>query len=304
MRAVAFKEFGAAPELTEVETPAAGPGELLVKVAASSVNGFDLGVLGGALQGVYEYEFPVTLGKDFAGTVAAAGPDVTGFAPGDAVFGVVMRPTLGQGGFAEYVAVPAGYGIARIPAGLDHATAGALGLSGTAALNAVDAVTPVAGETVLVSGATGGVGSFAVQLLAGRGVKVIATARPGAEEEFVRDLGAAHVVDHADLEALVRAVAPGGVDAALHLAGDGATVAGLVVPGGRFASTVHFQPEGLKATAVMSDPSRETLDHLATEVAAGRLRVSLGRTYGLHEAPEAVAAFVGGTVGKLGIRVS
>ncbi|NUT97493.1 MAG: alcohol dehydrogenase catalytic domain-containing protein, partial [Saccharothrix sp.] len=73
MRAVAFSEFGAAPALTELPVPRPGPGEVLVRVHASSVNGFDLGVLGGYLKGVYEYEFPVVLGKDFAGRVEAVG---------------------------------------------------------------------------------------------------------------------------------------------------------------------------------------------------------------------------------------
>ncbi|MFC7718600.1 alcohol dehydrogenase catalytic domain-containing protein [Nonomuraea recticatena] len=146
MRAVAFTAFGAAPEVTELPVPEPAPGEVLVQVRASSVNGFDLGVLGGFLKGVYEYEFPVVIGKDFAGVVAAVGEGVNEMAVGDEVFGVVMRPTLGQGGFAEYVAVPQGYGIARLPDGLDHARAGVLGLAGTAALNALDAVAPEAGR--------------------------------------------------------------------------------------------------------------------------------------------------------------
>src|SRR5436189_4409424 len=99
MRAVAFPKFGADPVLTELPVPEPGPGEVLVRVRASSVNGFDLGVLGGYLKGVYEYEFPVVLGKDFAGVVEATGEGVTSAELGDHVFGVVMRPTLGQGGF-------------------------------------------------------------------------------------------------------------------------------------------------------------------------------------------------------------
>ncbi|MEV4158543.1 NADP-dependent oxidoreductase [Nonomuraea dietziae] len=308
MRAVAFTAFGAAPEVTELPVPEPAPGEVLVQVRASSVNGFDLGVLGGFLKGVYEYEFPVVIGKDFAGVVAAVGEGVNEMAVGDEVFGVVMRPTLGQGGFAEYVAVPQGYGIARLPDGLDHARAGVLGLAGTAALNALDAVAPGAGETVLISGATGGVGALAIQLAASRGATVIATARPGAESEFVTGLGAAHAVDHADLAAGVRAVAPGGVHAALHLAGDGAAVADLLANGGRFASTVHFTPENagerdLKATTVMADPNPATLALLAAEVVQGRLRVPVARVYPLEEAQRAIADFTGGTLGKLAVSI-
>ncbi|MEV4059976.1 NADP-dependent oxidoreductase [Nonomuraea dietziae] len=308
MRAVAFTAFGAAPEVTELPVPEPAPGEVLVQVRASSVNGFDLGVLGGFLKGVYEYEFPVVIGKDFAGVVAAVGEGVNEMAVGDEVFGVVMRPTLGQGGFAEYVAVPQSYGVARLPDGLDHARAGVLGLAGTAALNALDAVAPEAGESVLISGATGGVGALAIQLAASRGATVIATARPGAETEFVTGLGAAHAVDHADLAAGVRAVAPGGVHAALHLAGDGAAVADLLANGGRFASTVHFTPENagerdLKATTVMADPNPATLALLAAEVVQGRLRVPVARVYPLEEAQRAIADFTGGTLGKLAVSI-
>jgi NADPH:quinone reductase-like Zn-dependent oxidoreductase len=307
MRAVAFTDFGAAPALTDLPVPEPGPGEVLVRVRASSVNGFDLGVLGGFLKGVYEHEFPVVLGKDFAGVVTAVGEGVTGRAVGDEVFGVVMRPTLGQGGFAEYVAVPE-YGIASIPDGLGHVQAGALGLAGTAALNAVEAVAPAAGETVLISGATGGVGAYAIQLASARGATVIATARPGTETEFVTGLGAAHSVDHTDLAAQVRVHAPNGVDAALHLAGDGAAVAALLVQGGRLASTLHYAPDelaerGIKATTVVADPNRATLTRLVTDVIAGRLRVPLGKAYPLSAVPQAITDFTGGTLGKLGITI-
>ncbi|GAA4720106.1 alcohol dehydrogenase catalytic domain-containing protein [Phytohabitans rumicis] len=306
MRAVAFSDHGAAPAVTDLPVPEPGPGEVLVRVRAASVNGFDLGVLGGYLKGVYEHDFPVVLGKDFAGVVAAVGAGVSTVDVGAEVYGVVMRPTLGQGGFAEYLVVGEGYGLTRIPPGLDSVRAAALGLAGTAARDAVDALEVGPGDTVLVSGATGGVGAYAVQLAVARGADVIATGRPGPEAAFVAALGAAWAVDHTDLVTQVRAIAPDGVPAALHLAGDGAAVAGLVVQGGRFASTLNFTPESadIKAIAVMADPSAITLDGLAADVVAGRLRVPVATTYPLAEAPRAIADFTGGTLGKLVVRVS
>ncbi|WP_220137789.1 alcohol dehydrogenase catalytic domain-containing protein [Streptomyces himalayensis] len=123
------------------------------------MNGFDIATAAGYLQGMMEHRFPLVVGKDFAGTVEALGEGVDGFAVGDAVFGVAMKPYLGTGALAEYVFASAAYGVTRIPAGLAVPDAGALGLAGTAALDSLNAVAPAEGETVLVSGATGGVGS-------------------------------------------------------------------------------------------------------------------------------------------------
>ena len=178
MRAVALDDFGAPPALRELPVPQPGPGEVLVRVQASSVNGFDGAVAAGYLRGMMEYRFPVVLGKDVAGTVAALGAGAARFGVGDRVFGVVMPPALGPGGWGEYVAVAEGFLAAVLPA-LDLATAGALGLAGAAALAAVDAVAPTAGEPVLIAGATGGVGALAIQLAKARGATVLATARPG-----------------------------------------------------------------------------------------------------------------------------
>ena len=105
MRAIAVNDYGAPPVLTDVTQPAPGPGEVLVRVRASSINGFDAAVAAGMLKGMMEHRFPVVLGKDFAGTVEALGEGASRFAVGDEVFGVVMKPYLGDGGLGEYLAV-------------------------------------------------------------------------------------------------------------------------------------------------------------------------------------------------------
>jgi len=256
-----------------------------------------------------EHSFPAVLGKDFAGTVAATGEGVSGWAVGDRVFGVVMKPLVRDGSFAQYVTVPEAIGIAHLPEGLDVHVAGALGLAGTAAIQAVDALQLQAGELVLVAGATGGVGALAVQLAAAAGAVVIATGRPGLEEKFLRELGATHIADCSqDLAASVRALAPQGVDAALHLAGDGSQLAALVRPGGRLASTLGFKLEPasggrLQVTAVMANPDAATLDRLADLAASGRLRVPVQATYPLEELPRAISDFSGGTRGKLALSI-
>lgn len=306
MRAVVIAEQGAQPAVTELPTQKPGAGEVLVRVAASSVNGFDLAVAGGLVAGMMEHRYPLVLGKDFAGTVAAVGDGVSRFSVGDAVFGVVTKPFLGDGGFGEYVTVPEQVGIAALPEGMDVTAAGALGLAGTAALDALDAAAPQTGETVLVSGATGGVGAIAVQYAAAAGARVLATARPGEEADFVRAQGAHVVVDHTgDVSAQVRAASPGGVDVVVHLAGDGAVLAGLLTEKGRIASTLGFgADQHPAATAVMANPTGTTLDRLAGDVAAGRLRVPVARIYPLAEVPAAFGDFAGGTMGKLAVAVA
>jgi NADPH2:quinone reductase len=308
MKAVATTDFGAPVTLVEIPAPEPGEGEILVRVASSSINGFDLAVANGYLKGMMEHRFPVVLGKDFAGTVEAVGPGVDGFAEGESVFGVVMKHELGDGCFGERAVASAAFA-SKIPDGLDTATAGALGLAGTAAHDAVEAVHPQQGDVVLVSGATGGVGIIAVQLLKERGAHVIATASTDDEIAFVRDHGADDVVDYReDVAAAVKEKHPRGIEAVLHFAGDGAALAPLLSPGGRIASTLGLTPEQLgrgdvTLAQVMANPVTATLTKLAAAAAAGIIHVPVTRTYDLEEVPEGLADFAAGTLGKLAVRI-
>jgi len=305
MRAVAFTEFGAAPEVLELDVPEPGQGEVRVRVHAASVNGFDLAVAAGYLKGMMEHRFPVVLGKDFAGTVDAVGPGVTGYAPGERVFGVVTKAYLGDGSFAEFVTVPVAMGLGKLPESLTFTQGAALGLAGSAAVSAIDACEPQAGQVVLVAGATGGVGTQVAQLAAQGGAHVIATAHTEAERGYVSDLGAAEVVDYAgDVAAAVLQAHPHGVDAVVHLAGDPAPLLGAVRDGGKFVSTLIGSPEQLPAQgptvmAVLASPTSATLERLAQNQATGRTSVSVQRVYSLQQAPAALADFAAGTLGKL-----
>jgi NADPH:quinone reductase-like Zn-dependent oxidoreductase len=262
MRAVALAQVPGALEVTEVDTPRLDAGELLVKVAASSVNGFDLGTAAGYPQGMMEHRFPLIPGKDFAGTVEAVGEGVEGFAVGEAVFGAVVKDHLGTGSMAQYVAVPAAIGITHRPDEVSVRDAGALGLAGTAAFDGLALLGPLEGMTVLISGAPGGGGAITVQLAAARGARVIATAKPGSAADFVTALTDAEVgvVDHTqDLSAQVRAIAPDGVDAVLHLAGDLAELTALTRDGGAVASALTV-PEAsedrkLHTAMIQSNPT-------------------------------------------------
>ena len=312
MRALTLESVPSTPAVTEVDSPRPQAGELLVKVAAASLNGIDIATAAGYTQAFMEHRFPLVLGQDFAGTVEALGEGVDGFAVGDAVFGVVLKPFLGAGSLAQYVTVPAGHGVARIPEGLAVGDAGALAVAGATAVVSLDAVGLAEGETVLISGAGGGVGSLAVQLAAARGAKVIATARPGTQTDFVTGLTDAdvHVVDFTgDLAAQVREIAPEGVDVVLHLAGDGAALADLLRPGGQLASATGLGQDDVKGHdvtvhTIMAAPGPTTLTSLAEQVASGALRVPVTATFPLERATEAFAAFSSGTPGKITVSCS
>lgn len=314
MRVIAMPEHGAPATVHETEIPDPRAGEVRVRVHAASVNGFDLAVLAGYLQGAMEHRFPVVVGKDFAGVVDALGEGVTDYAVGDRVFGVVTKEYLGDGSFGDYVTVPVAVGIAPLPEGISFADGGALGLAGTAALTSLDAATEAAGglegKTVLVVGAPGGVGSYAVQLARHAGARVVATASTDVETAHVTALGAAAVVDHtADLAAQVSDVAGSPADVVLHLAGDPVAALGALVDKGTLVSTLLQTPdqvpaEGVTVVPVYANPTRETLERLAAEHAAGRVRTVVQATYPLASGPEALAAFAAGTVGKILVEVA
>jgi NADPH:quinone reductase-like Zn-dependent oxidoreductase len=224
------------------------------------------------------------------------------------VFGVVTKPHLGAGSMAQYVTVPAAIGVAH-PDGISERDAGALGVAGSAAFE-LAALSPIAGGTELISGATGGVGALAVQFAVARGSRVIATAKPGTETEFVSALTDADVlfVDYTqDVTAQVRAIAPGGVDAVLHLAGDLTELTALARDGGAVVSALAT-PEAsedrrLQTTVIWANPNAVTLSILAEQVVAGTLSVPVTSAYDLEQAAEAFAAFGAGTLGKIALTI-
>jgi NADPH:quinone reductase-like Zn-dependent oxidoreductase len=306
MKAFAITARDTQPTVSDLPTPEPVSGEVLVAVEAASVNGFDLSVAAGYVWDMLPHEFPVVLGRDLVGTVTALGDGVEDFSVGDRVAGVIPGVDLGPrtGALAESVAVPAG-ALTHVPAGVDAQQAAVVGLAGIAAHDAFEALKIQAGESVLVSGATGGVGSIAVQLAARAGATVIATARPGDEEQYVRGLGAEHTVDWSgDLAAAVNAIAPDGVDKALHFAGDPAAIAQLVRPGGTVASTLGATAESLgrediTVAAIMAAATADKLARLLELVAAGTLRVNVETALPLERAPEVLAVFANGTLGKV-----
>ncbi len=297
MRAIAEDEFNGPTSLQDLPVPEIGADEVLIRVRAAGVNPFDWKVADGALKDEMEHRFPLILGFDAAGVVERVGAAVTGLAEGDEVYGYLSKPVIGGGTYAEYVSAPATI-VAKKPTSIGFAEAAALPMPGLTAMDLVDAVDPKDGESVLIVGATGGVGSYAIQLASRRGARVIATARR-ENEAFVRELGASEVIDHTrgDLVDTVRAAYPGGMEAVIDVVSDRETVgriAGLVKESGRLASSVYaadvgrLAERGVEATNIGTQADARRLEELSRMVDAGELSVRLERTFALEEAPEAL----------------
>ena len=308
MKAIAITDFGQAPELTEVATPVPASGEVLVRVHAASINGIDPKIVLGYMKDYMEHRFPLVPGKDFAGVVESVGEGVKDYSPGDRVFGVDSKQFAGEGSFGELLRVPVGMGLARLPEGVSFADGGALGLAGAAAHDTVKAA-DIAHKTVLVLGATGGVGAYAVQLATALGATVIATASGEEEKSFVTSLGARETVDYKqDVAAQVREGHPDGVDVILHFAGDPLLVS-LLKSGGQLVSTAVMSPDQVPAgeytvIPVFAQVTTDTLNTLAASVASKALVVPIRASFPLSDAPAALEAFNAGALGKISITIA
>ena len=310
MRAITLDSAETQPALREdLPEPTPGDNKILVRVQASSVNPVDNSIAAGLLaQMGVEYDYPVVLGRDYAGIVEQAGSVVSGYSAGDPVFGFVLHanPKAHDGAWAELIAVTEELSIAPVPDGVDLAVAGAAPLAGITAMTLVDALELAEGDVLLVAGATGGVGSLAVQLAARAGARILAPALP-EDETFLRELGVSDLLPReGDVAAAARELVPDGVDALIDLVNytPGAYDAALK-PGARVASSTGAAGEGPGHSNVMAAPTLENLQRLGALLADGTLRVHIQASYELAQAPEALAALPGQhTQGKLAVRFS
>lgn len=308
MKGLVLDGFGVPPAVRDdLPVPVPRGGDVLVRVQASSFNGVDVGITAGVLKDAVEHRFPVTLGRDFAGVVEKAGERASAFAPGDPVFGFIrgLPPVIHEGTWAEFIVAPEAQ-LARIPSGLDVSAAGVVGLAAATALAGIDALELAIGDDVLIVGATGGVGSFAVQLAATAGATVIAPGRH-EDEDYLRGLGAGEVVARdGDVVAAVREFRPKGIDALLDLVSftPGAYDAALK-SGAKVASPLGAAGDGAGRSNVDGVPTTETMQRLERLLDAGALVVPVQQTYGLDQAGEGLRAF--GTThrhGKLGLVIA
>jgi NADPH:quinone reductase-like Zn-dependent oxidoreductase len=292
MRAIGINAFGGPSqlELMTVPIPTIGPDQVLIHLRAAGVGPWDCSIRRGDWGALPGFPFPYICGAEGAGVVEQVGANVTNLHEGDEVY--YYAPPLGN--YAEYAAVPAAI-VARKPATLDFPQAVALPCSAlTAYQTLTEALNLQAGETLYMTAAAGGTGTFAVPLAVARGVHVIGTAS-ARNHAYLRDLGAQEVVDYTagDVVEAVRAAHPGGVDAVFDTLG-GASLQqsfALLRDGGRLAYiTLPEQvtpPRGISVQHVIGRPDAAQLALIAQMVDEGQLHVHLDSVLPLEDAPRA-----------------
>ena len=306
MKAVRFDEYGPVEvlDVRDVPVPEPGQGEVLVRVRAAGINPGEAKIREGALHELWPATFPSGQGSDFAGVVDRLGPDVTTVAPGDDVIGWVDT----RSSQAEYVVAEAA-NLARKPAGLPWEVAGAIPVAGFTAWAMVRAVDLKPGDTVVVTGAAGGVGSIAVQLAKRKGATVIGLAGP-SNHDWLRRHGVLPVAygDRAAerIRDTANADADGRIDAFLDTyGGDYVEVAlnDLKVSPDRVDTIVRFDAGakyGVKVDGNAAGASAATLSELAALAAAKELEIPLAHTFPLRDVRAAYAQLARGHVrGKI-----
>ncbi len=297
MKAIVVHQYGG-PEVLKFEDypdPVPGSGEVLVRVAASSVNPIDYKRRAGLTKDFYPLKFPGLIGVDLAGTVVKVGPEVDGFAAGDRVF------AMADNTYAELCVVKAA-ALAKVPAGLDLIQAAALPLVTTTGAQLMDATAIQAGKTVLVVGAMGNVGRSAVFAAKQRGARVIGGIWKKQVDE-AKSIGADQTVATDDSAAL-ESLSP--LDAVADTVGGkiADTLIAKVKQGGTFATVVQPPKNAANYPAVIvqhvfSHFDRQTLEFMAEAVRDGKLTIPVSRKLHLSEAAEAQAAAEKGGIGKV-----
>jgi NADPH:quinone reductase-like Zn-dependent oxidoreductase len=289
-RAVRFDQYGDVDVLRieEVERPRPAADQVLVEVVAAGINPGEISIRTGALHDRWPATFPSGQGSDFAGRVVEAGPSVTGFAVGDEVLGWSDH----RSSHADYVVATEDH-LTRKPLALDWIRAGALFIAGVTAYAEVRAVQPKEGETVVVSGAAGGVGSLTVQLARNTGARVLGIAGEG-NAAWLRSVGVTPIAYGDGLADRLRQAAPSGIDAFLDTYGSGYVnlAVELGVDPSRINTIIDYAAAakvGAKAEGSSTASDAEILAFLADELAWGRITMPIAAVYPLEAVRDAYA---------------
>jgi NADPH:quinone reductase len=300
VRAVTVSDYGASPVVMDLPTPAAGPGQVLIKLAAAGMNPMDAKLASGEWR-PEPATFPMVLGVDGAGIVDALGEGATRFSLGDRIFGQLLISPIGSAGtYAEYVAVTAEAPLALVPDGLDLVGAAAVPTIGGTGLTLVDSLEPLEDKTMLLIGAGGGVASFAIQYAVIAGARVIASVRASAEER-VRSYGVAQMIDHttAPVGETVRRAHRDGIDVLIDLVSDAesfSSLASLVRPGGTAVSTRYvadaraLSASGVRGVNFVLRETSEVLERVVEDLVDGRIVAPPITRIALDEVPSAMGS--------------
>jgi NADPH:quinone reductase-like Zn-dependent oxidoreductase len=291
MKAVRYHSYGDSGVLVyeDADRPVPGPEQVVVKVAGAAFNPVDVAIRAGFLRQVFPVAFPNIPNFDMSGVIADVGEGVSGWSAGDAV--VAFLPMTGPGAAAEFAVVPAGL-LAAAPRTVELADAAALPSSGLTAWQALfEYANLTAGQSILVNGAGGAVGGYAVQLAKQAGAIVTATASARSADR-VRSYGADRIIDYAAIP-LLEAVAGQRFDVVLNLvptdAEETAALADLTADGGVFASTTTPGPEdagrGVRTVRVSVRSDAAQLGELAARVDAGDLTIDVAQRRSLADLP-------------------
>jgi NADPH:quinone reductase-like Zn-dependent oxidoreductase len=313
MRAAALDRFGgpAVLKIRDIPVPELGPSEVLIAVHTAGVGSWDADMREGWWPDDNRPPFPLVLGTDGSGTIAAVGSRVRRFAPGDRVYAYSFGNSKG-GFYAEYVVVEAEK-VGRPPGTLTMMQAGAATVTGLTALQGIELLGVKRGQTVVIHGASGGVGSLALQFAKMRGARVLATASGRDGLALVRRLGADAAADgrRADLKAAAREFAPDGVDAVFATAGgpELTRLLDAVRRGGRLVYPNGVEPaprkrRGLTVRSYDATAGAREFARLGRAIDAARLKVPIAASYPLAQAARAHQRLAKGHVlGKVALRV-
>lgn len=291
MRKLQIRSYGDTTglEVVDAAVPVAGPGEVLVRVRAAPLQIADVALREGLLADhMPDPSLPMSMGWEFAGTVETVGPETdTDLKRGDSVIGMSRHFFTNVGTYADYVAVPTS-GVAAAPRSVDHVTASTLPIALTA-VQALDMLNVESQTTVLVTGAAGTVGGYALQLARMRGATVIASVDP-TDSDAARELGADHVINrYDDLADQVHSILGSGVDACLDAASD-PNALNTIADGGSMVAVVLPIPDtdrNIEVQVVFVEPNAQQLAALVEVVDQGRITLRVADTYDLTEAATA-----------------
>ncbi|SEW50549.1 NADP-dependent oxidoreductase [Chitinophaga arvensicola] len=301
MKAVAVSKFKDIPVVMDLPKPALRPGTVLIKVAAAGINPFDWKMIDGIMDdGKTKHNFPLIMGVDGAGTVEEVGEGVTRFKVGDKIYGQFIHSPIGEGSYAEYAIVPEKSGITKAPTSLSAVEAAAVPTAGMTAQQLLDKLDLQEGDTLLINGATGGVGSFATQLATAQGIEVIATVSDSEGAARMKQLGAAVTINYKDapLAAQVKTKYPEGIDGLIDLVSDGKGFVAnldLLKPGAGALTTVFVaDEEAMKAKNIRggnfeTQGSAASLDTLTLAIDRGALTIPVENKIKLEDVPAAIA---------------